>query len=160
MKTLYENFFTPDLSKNPILSLLSKIPVFENLSPKELKEVSRMIHDRTYKKDESVFKKMAPAEGMYVIINGKVEIKDPDNGFIFTTLSSGDFFGELALLDEDDGVAWRLFEDLKIDIEKLRADVLVAIGADAAEMNAVALVMGSEDDDREYSLEELSLIHI
>ena len=101
MKTLYENFFKPNLSENPILSVLSKIPIFKNLSPKELKEVGRLIHDRRYKKDESIFKKMAPAEGMYVIIEGKVEIKDPENGFIFATLGSGDFFGELALLDEE-----------------------------------------------------------
>ena len=83
-----------------------------------------------------------------VLENSIEESRDLGHGYIGTEHIL------LALLDEDDGVAWRLFEDLKIDIEKLRADVLVAIGADAAEMNAVALVMGSEDDDREYSLEE------
>merc|ERR1712226_1577639 len=62
----------------------------------------------------------------------------------------------LALLDEDDGVAWRLFEDLKIDIEKLRTDVLVAIGADSSDANKkkASLVNGGDDEDREYSLEE------
>jgi ATP-dependent Clp protease ATP-binding subunit ClpC len=83
-----------------------------------------------------------------VLENSIEESRDLGHGYIGTEHIL------LALLDEDDGVAWRLFEDLKIDIEKLRADVLVAIGADAAEMNAVALVMGSDDDDREYSLEE------
>jgi ATP-dependent Clp protease ATP-binding subunit ClpC len=47
-----------------------------------------------------------------------------------------------------------LFDDLKIDVEKLRADVLMAIGADSSDLNAVALVIGGEEDDREYSLEE------
>ena len=62
----------------------------------------------------------------------------------------------LALLDEDDGVAWRLFEDLKIDIEKLRTDVLVAIGADSSDANKKKgfFVNGNDDEDREYSLEE------
>ena len=62
----------------------------------------------------------------------------------------------LALLDEDDGVAWRLFEDLKIDIEKLRTDVLVAIGADSSDANKkkASLVNGNDEEDREYSLEE------
>nr|YP_010938173.1 Clp protease ATP binding subunit [Meringosphaera mediterranea]WLD05686.1 Clp protease ATP binding subunit [Meringosphaera mediterranea]WLD05796.1 Clp protease ATP binding subunit [Meringosphaera mediterranea]WLD06016.1 Clp protease ATP binding subunit [Meringosphaera mediterranea] len=62
----------------------------------------------------------------------------------------------LALLDEDDGVAWRLFEDLKIDIEKLRTDVLVAIGADSSDANKkkASLVSGNDEEDREYSLEE------
>ena len=30
----------------------------------------------------------------------------------------------------------------------------MAIGADSSDLNAVALVIGGEDDDREYSLEE------
>ena len=64
----------------------------------------------------------------------------------------------LALLDEDDGVAWRLFENLHTDIEKLRANVLVAMGSDSLEMNAVALGRGrnQEDGDKEYSLEEFT----
>ena len=38
---------------------------------------------------------------MYVILDGSVEIKDPDSGTIFASLNEGDFFGELALLDEE-----------------------------------------------------------
>jgi ATP-dependent Clp protease ATP-binding subunit ClpC len=59
----------------------------------------------------------------------------------------------LALLDEDDGVAWRLFEELQIEINKLRSNILVAMGTDSQEITA--LVTGRGDyDDREYSLEE------
>ena len=37
---------------------------------------------------------------MYVILDGAVEIKDPESGTIFASLET-DFFGELALLDEE-----------------------------------------------------------
>jgi len=60
-----------------------------------------LTHERTYKKDEHVFKKLAPAEGMYVILDGGVLITDSDSETIFAKLESGDFFGELALLDEE-----------------------------------------------------------
>ena len=83
-----------------------------------------------------------------VLENSIEESRDLGHGYIGTEHIL------LALLDEDDGVAWRLFDDLKIDVEKLRADVLMAIGADSSDLNAVALVIGGEDDDREYSLEE------
>ena len=73
----------------------------ESLTEKELSEVARVTHERTYKKDEHVFKKLSPAEGMYVILDGQVSIIDPDSETIFATLESGDFFGELALLDEE-----------------------------------------------------------
>jgi CRP-like cAMP-binding protein len=54
-----------------------------------------------YKTEESIFKKMAPSEGMYVIVTGNVNILDPDTGTSFTSLRDNDFFGELALLDEE-----------------------------------------------------------
>jgi ATP-dependent Clp protease ATP-binding subunit ClpC len=83
-----------------------------------------------------------------VLENSIEESRDLGHGYIGTEHIL------LALLDEDDGVAWRLFDDLKIDVEKLRTDVLLAIGADSSDLNAVALVIGGDDDDREYSLEE------
>ena len=101
MKALYNNFFRKKDSSNPVLQALGNIPIFENLRDSELNDVARLTHERTYKLDEHVFKKLAPAEGMYVIMKGAVEINDPDSGTIFASLESGDFFGELALLDEE-----------------------------------------------------------
>tara|TARA_B100000674_G_scaffold216034_1_gene177201 strand:+ start:177 stop:596 length:420 start_codon:yes stop_codon:yes gene_type:complete len=80
---------------------MERIPIFENLVKKELKNIAQLIHEREYKPNEYVFKKHAPAEGMYIILHGEIEIKDPKSGNIFADLHSGDFFGELALLDEE-----------------------------------------------------------
>ena len=49
-----------------------------------MSEIVRLTHERTYKKNEYIFKKLAPAEGMYVILDGTVEIMladeiSPDN---------------------------------------------------------------------------------
>ena len=101
MKAIYQNFFKKGNDVNPIIQVLKNVPIFEHLTAKELSEVVRLIHERTYKKDEHVFKKLAPAEGMYVILDGGVLITDSDSETIFATLESGDFFGELALLDEE-----------------------------------------------------------
>ena len=101
MKALYKNYFKGEKEDNPILKALQNVPIFSNLSKKELKEVTRLTHERTYKMDESIFKKMAPSEGMYVIVTGNVNILDPDTGTSFASLKNHDFFGELALLDEE-----------------------------------------------------------
>ena len=101
MKAIYTNYFKKKDNIDPVLKALENVPIFEHLTEKELSEVARLTHERTYKKDEHVFKKQAPAEGMYVILDGGVEIFDPDSETIFATLASGDFFGELALLDEE-----------------------------------------------------------
>ena len=89
-----------------------------------------------------------------VLENSIEESRDLGHGYIGTEHLL------LALLEEHEGVAWRLFEDLKIDVEKLRANIFVAIGKDGLELNAVALGRrrGGGDDfddsDREYSIEE------
>ena len=101
MKAIYQNYFKKGNDVNPIIRVLENVPIFEHLTEKELSEVLRLTHERTYKKDEHVFKKLAPAEGMYVILDGGVLITDSDSETIFATLESGDFFGELALLDEE-----------------------------------------------------------
>ena len=101
MKAIYQNYFKRGNDVNPIIKVLENVPIFEHLTEKELSEVLRLTHERTYKKDEHVFKKLAPAEGMYVILDGGVLITDSDSETIFATLESGDFFGELALLDEE-----------------------------------------------------------
>ena len=101
MKAIYQNFFKKGNDVNPIIQVLENVPIFEHLTKKELSEVVRLTHERTFKKDEHVFKKLAPAEGMYVILDGGVLITDSDSETVFATLESGDFFGELALLDEE-----------------------------------------------------------
>ena len=101
MEALYKNFFRKQSNIDPILTALERIPIFENLLKKELKNIAQLTHEREYKSKEYVFKKHAPAEGMYVILHGKIEIKDPKSENIFASLHSGDFFGELALLDEE-----------------------------------------------------------
>ena len=105
MKVLWENLFkhwyTQDnLSK----ALLKKIPVFHQLSDKEIKDIENICHERRYKSKETVFKKNAPGEGMFIIISGNIKIYSTDsNGheIVLANLVSGEFFGELSLLDSD-----------------------------------------------------------
>ena len=101
MKSLYKNFFKKSNSADPIQDILKQVPIFKNLTSKELNQIIRLTHLRDYKLNEPVFKKLSPGEGMYIILEGTIEIFEPDSGITFAKLSSGDFFGELALLDEE-----------------------------------------------------------
>ena len=124
MKSLYENFFKNKESSDPVLQVMGQVPIFENLTPKELKDLARLTHERFYKANEPVFKKLAPSEGMYVILKGTVEIKDPDSNTTFATLGSGDFFGELALLDEEPRSAMAVATEASELIGFFRTDLL------------------------------------
>ncbi|MDC1416270.1 cyclic nucleotide-binding domain-containing protein [bacterium] len=127
MKTIYKNYFKKNDSLNPVLEALKHIPIFNNLYNEELKEVSKLVHERVYKTNEYIFKKMAPAEGMYAILKGKVKINDPDSGTIFASLERNDFFGELALLDEEPRSASAIATCPSILIGFFRTDLLTLI---------------------------------
>lgn len=89
--------------KENIFKILSTVPIFSDLNRKELTEVEKIIHRRKYKKNEPIFRMGDPGLGMYIIIDGTVEIieesEEGDNRHV-ASLEAGAFFGDLALLNE------------------------------------------------------------
>jgi len=86
-----------------VLSMLRIVPILEGLSAAELREFERIVHHRQYKAGEAVFWEGEPGVGMYIIREGAVKIYKtlPDGSDKeLAVLKAGDFFGELALLDE------------------------------------------------------------
>lgn len=86
-----------------ITSILKSIPIFSDLSGRELREVEKIIYHRYYGEGEFIFRQGHPGLGMYIIVNGSVRIVDESGESgknIIAILTKGDFFGDLALLDE------------------------------------------------------------
>ena len=83
---------------------LRQVPVFKGFSNKEFNELEKLVHHRNYSSDDFVFKNRAPGEGMYIIMNGTIKItigtRAGDEN-ILANLKEGDFFGELALFDDE-----------------------------------------------------------
>lgn len=99
--TMWGNIFRKQETEAPgILTVLSKIPVFNDLSKKELKAIERILHRRTYKKEEVLFNEGDPGMGMYIIEKGRINITMGNENKLVATLSNGEFFGEIALLSE------------------------------------------------------------
>jgi CRP-like cAMP-binding protein len=84
-------------------AVLSRVPAFADLSTRELRGVAAIVHKREYKAGEPVFYQGDPGLGMYIIREGEVSIRisegDGEDKEL-AVLADGDFFGELALLDE------------------------------------------------------------
>lgn len=81
-------------------ALLGSIPLFEDLTPRELDAVQRLLHRREYVAGESVFVQGEPGLGMYIILRGTISIQSEPSGRELVELADGDFFGEIALLNE------------------------------------------------------------
>jgi CRP/FNR family transcriptional regulator, cyclic AMP receptor protein len=101
---VWKNLFSQRVVKEGSTEeVLSKVPAFANLAPRELKEVATIVHKREYRTGEPVFYQGDPGLGMYIVQDGEVSItilgKDGNDSEL-AVLTDGDFFGELALLDE------------------------------------------------------------
>ncbi|MDD3806442.1 MAG: cyclic nucleotide-binding domain-containing protein [Candidatus Marinimicrobia bacterium] len=89
-----------------IMDALRNVHIFKNLTNKEIKKILSLVYTRKYKKGDYIFKQGHPGNGMYIILNGTIQIiqeKREENIHqeeLLATLHSGDFLGELSLLDE------------------------------------------------------------
>ena len=94
--------FLRERLESPTLARLHEIPLFAELTAGELRIVDNLLHERDYVKDEIVFDEGEEGQAIYFILKGKVLIcrqGRPIDGII-AELSAGQFFGELALLDD------------------------------------------------------------
>jgi len=99
--TYWSNIFKKEeKEEKSIYSVLSKIPIFRDLTRRELKAIERILHRRSYKADEVIFYEQEPGVGMYIITSGKVYITLGKEEKVLAVLTNGDFFGEMALLLE------------------------------------------------------------
>lgn len=83
--------------------MLTNIPLFSGLSEQELEQISQHTITRTYPKNTVIINEGDPAESLYIIIKGKVKIFLNDEAgkeVIVNCQGAGEYFGELALIDE------------------------------------------------------------
>lgn len=100
---LWANIFKKNTRLNfDIIKILRTIPLFETLKTRDLQNISLMIYERNYKTNEYLFKEGHPGSAMFIIKDGAVKIeKETEKGLIdLASLITGDFFGELALLND------------------------------------------------------------
>src|SRR5215510_11677293 len=98
---IWANIFRLVTRDESLADVLQSIPLFQDLTPKELRILERVVHIRTYEAEQSVFLESEPGAGIYVIQSGRVEIvlnHKTQNPLTLAELEPGDFFGEMALL--------------------------------------------------------------
>lgn len=84
------------------IEILKRIPVFQDLSRRQLRVIASMVYERSYEAGEFMFETGQPGAAMFVIETGEVHIIRVDTGkeeMLLARLKDGEFLGELALLD-------------------------------------------------------------
>ncbi len=99
--TMWGNIFHKEITTDEnIYKVLAGIPIFKDLSRKELRSIERILHKQAYKEDEVLFHEGDPGAGMYIIEKGRVNITLGKEEKLLAVLSDKEFFGEIALLSE------------------------------------------------------------
>jgi CRP-like cAMP-binding protein len=99
--SFWANLFKSPTEKTDLENSLLSVPLFSNLSPKDLTYIFQIIHTRNYVAGEYIFYQGDPGIGLYMIRDGEIIIqRNTESGLIpLATFVKGDFFGELALVD-------------------------------------------------------------
>jgi CRP-like cAMP-binding protein len=82
--------------------LLANVPIFSELSKRDLGRVAKIMVPRTASAGEVIIKENDQAAGFFIIVKGEVDVvrgADGPNPQHLATLREGDFFGEMALFE-------------------------------------------------------------
>ncbi|MFL6041670.1 MAG: cyclic nucleotide-binding domain-containing protein [Gaiellales bacterium] len=77
---------------------LRRVPLFADLSTRELKQVAKLFKRRRFAAGATVVQEGSGGSAFYVIESGEASVSV--GGAENTTLKTGDYFGEIALIDE------------------------------------------------------------
>jgi CRP-like cAMP-binding protein len=80
-----------------IAGLLSNFSIFQSLDRHNLRDIVSLLKVKKYPSDRVILKKGAPAQNLYIILSGEVDVLD-EEGVCLSTLRKGDVFGEMSLI--------------------------------------------------------------
>lgn len=77
---------------------LRTVPLFAGLTAEELGLIARSVKERVYEPGTVIVRQGDPGMGFYLIADGRVEVTH--DGHRIRELGPGEFFGEMALMEE------------------------------------------------------------
>ncbi len=86
------------------LELLRAVPIFSELSEQDIASLARLTSRRRFPKDAVIFFENEEGDFFFMIVEGRIKVTilgDDGREVILSMLMPGDFFGEMALLDNE-----------------------------------------------------------
>lgn len=86
----------PRLRKNAKVDLIARVPLFAQCSKAELARIAQIADEISQPEGSELIRQGARGGEFCVLVDGTVDVRS--SGRLLRTLSSGDFFGEIALI--------------------------------------------------------------
>jgi CRP/FNR family cyclic AMP-dependent transcriptional regulator len=84
--------------------VLKRVPLFNDLSEAELSRFAEVAREREYPRNSVILFEDDPGDALYIVSSGQVKvvlIGEDGREVILSVLGDGDFFGEMALIDDE-----------------------------------------------------------
>ncbi len=84
--------------------ILQRVPLFTDLTEAELARFAEVTREREYPKNSVILFEDDPGDALYIVSTGQVKvvlIGEDGREVILSVLSDGDFFGEMAIIDDE-----------------------------------------------------------
>lgn len=88
----------------PATDVLRRVPLFSDLAEAELTRFAEVTREREYPKNSVILFEDDPGDALYIVSAGQVKvvlIGEDGREVILSVLGDGDFFGEMALIDDE-----------------------------------------------------------
>ncbi len=82
----------------PPAAVIERVPLFANMSPRDVQGIAALFKERRFAAGETITKEGAGGAAFFVIESGEATVSA--GGRAVATLTKGDYFGEIALIDE------------------------------------------------------------
>ncbi len=117
------------------LDLIRRVPLFEVLTPIQAQQVAAVVTKKRYKRGECLVEEGKTTDALYLLLSGRARVLMTDhkgNEVILATLRTGDYVGEMSLIDGAPHSA-TVTTEVQTDVLILgRADFLRCVGDNAA----------------------------
>ncbi|MBI4279525.1 MAG: cyclic nucleotide-binding domain-containing protein [Armatimonadetes bacterium] len=80
------------------LQFLKRVPLFTGLPEQDLERIAGTVKERQYAAGEEIVQQGRPGFSFFMILDGGVEVRR--DGHVLRALEPGEFFGEIAVLDD------------------------------------------------------------
>ena len=143
--------------------LLRTVPLFSELSDADIASLARLAARRNYPKDTVVFFENEEGDFFFMIVAGRIKVTilgDDGREIILSMLGPGDFFGEMALLDNEPRSATAIAVEESELLSLHRTDFQSVIGDNPAISNALIKVLTARLRRANHQISTLALLDV
>jgi len=143
--------------------LLRTVPIFSELSEPDIAALARLTSRRTCPKDTVVFFENEEGDSFFCIVAGRIKVTilgDDGREVILSVLGRGDFFGEMALLDNEPRSATAIaVEDTEL-LSLHRNDFQSVLSDNRSIMSALIKILAARLRRANHQISTLALLDV